>query len=478
MTTSYDAGLVWLRRDLRVEDQAALSRALAACRQVHLAFLFDRAILDPLPRADRRVEFIRESLSALDAQLQALGPPGAGLIVVHGTAEAEVPRLAQAVGARAVFANEDYEPAAIARDDAVRTALAARGIALHLSPDQALLAPREVLSQAGTPYTVFTPYFRAWSAKLDEDDVRDRSSAELGTRLAPRPPALREGVPALADLGFEPTDLAALPIATGSAGAAATLQDFADRIDRYESARDFPALKGPSYLGVHLRFGTVSVRALARLARARAGPGAATWLKELAWRDFYFQVLAHFPHVHDAAGVSHSFRPEYDRIAWEEGPQAEARWRAWCEGRTGYPIVDAAMLQLERTGYMHNRLRMVAASFLCKHLGIDWRRGEAWFARKLNDFDLAANNGGWQWASSSGCDAQPYFRIFNPVLQGQRFDAEGKFVLRYLPQLANVPAKARHAPWQAGGAPGYPPPIVDHAQARAEALRRYAVVKG
>jgi deoxyribodipyrimidine photo-lyase len=303
--------------------------------------------------------------------------------------------------------------------------------------------------------------------------------------LAPRPPALQRPVPALAELGFEATNLQSLALGSGENGAAALLQDFRPRLDRYHSLRDLPAAQGPSYLGVHLRFGTVSIRQLAALAQAEAGAsaGAATWLKELAWRDFYFQVLANFPQV----GQGRSFKPEYDRIAWDQGPLAEQRFAAWCQGRTGYPLVDAAMTQLKRTGYMHNRLRMVTASFLCKDLGIDWRWGERHFAEHLNDYDLAANNGGWQWASSSGCDAQPWFRIFNPVSQSQRFDAQGSFILRYLPQLAGLPPAALHAPWLARpvdlAAAGirlgmdYPLPIVDHAEARAQTLRRYAVVK-
>jgi deoxyribodipyrimidine photo-lyase len=240
-------------------------------------------------------------------------------------------------------------------------------------------------------------------------------------------------------------------------------------------------VRGPSYLSVHLRFGTVSIRELARFAfeRSAQSDGAATWLSELIWREFYQQVLFHHPRV-----VAASFRPEYDRIAWDEAPELFA---AWCEGRTGYPLVDAAMAQINRSGYMHNRLRMVTASFLTKDLGIDWRRGEKYFARRLIDYDLAANNGGWQWAASSGCDAQPYFRIFNPMAQSEKFDPEGRFIKRYLPQLANLSAGEIHAPWllsrerqrQAGCVIGtdYPPPIVDHAEARAKTLERYAVVR-
>jgi deoxyribodipyrimidine photo-lyase len=262
-------------------------------------------------------------------------------------------------------------------------------------------------------------------------------------------------------------------------------EDFFDRMDRYDEARNFPAVKGPSYLGVHLRFGTVSIRELAGVGYQRmlaGSKGAEVWLSELIWREFYHQILHHHPHV-----VKSAFKREYDAIAWEHGKLAKQHFAAWCEGRTGYPLVDAAMAQINQTGYMHNRLRMVVASFLVKDLGIDWRWGEQYFATKLNDFDLAANNGGWQWASSSGCDAQPYFRIFNPISQSEKFDAEGKFIRRYVPALAELNNKDIHAPWlakpialQAAGVEigkNYPEPIVDHAQARAETLARYAVVK-
>jgi deoxyribodipyrimidine photo-lyase len=256
-------------------------------------------------------------------------------------------------------------------------------------------------------------------------------------------------------------------------------------MDRYDETRNFPAVKGPSYLGVHLRFGTVSIRHLVNLARehvAKGSAGAQTWLAELVWRDFYVQILANFPRVATAA-----FKPEYDAIQWDDGPDADALFAAWCEGRTGYPLVDAAMAQLNQTGYMHNRLRMVAGSFLVKHLGLDWRRGEAYLALHLNDFDLSANNGGWQWVSSSGCDAQPYFRIFNPVTQSEKFDAQGKFIKRYIPALKGLSDKSIHAPWmakplelQAAGVTlgdDYPLPVVDHAKARARTLLRYGVVK-
>jgi len=492
--------LMWFRRDLRAHDNTALREALARSEAVHCVFVFDRAILDPLPRADRRVEFIHQSVVALDASLRALaGHEHAGLMVLHGTADDEVPRLAAALKVDAVFANHDDEPPARARDDRVLQALSVSGIAWHSFKDHVLHERREVLTQGGKPYSVFTPYKNAWLRHAQTQawaaaSGPDKAAVPPYARLAARPPSHRRPVPTLAQLGFEPTSLTQLGICGGSAEGQRLFDDFLTRIDQYDRTRDFPAVKGPSYLSVHLRFGTVSVRDLAREAMsrsARGSSGATTWLNELIWRDFYAQILSNFSHVVDAQGHSHSFRPEYDRIVWEQGAQARALFQAWCDGRTGYPIVDAAMRQINQTGYMHNRLRMVVASFLTKDLGIDWRWGERYFAEKLNDFDLSANNGGWQWASSSGCDAQPYFRIFNPASQSERFDPQGKFIRRYVPELAALPDAALHAPWaarpvdlQAAGlrlgsaaSDHYPLPVVDHAQAREKTLARYAVVK-
>ena len=472
MDKTYASALLWFRRDLRAEDNAALHGALQAARSVHCAFVFDTAILGGLPRRDRRVEFIRQSVAELDDALRSLGGPDRGLLVVHGDAATELPRLAARLGVQAVFTNHDYEPYAVQRDVLVRERLAAAGIALHTFKDHVLFERGEVLTLAGKPYSVFTPYSRAWHARLDDFYVKAYPVARHAGSLVARPTGFERAVPSLEELGFEPAGLQVRP---GAAGADALLQSFGERIERYDSQRDLPAVDGTSQLSVHLRFGTVSIRRLAALARTNASAGAATWLKELAWRDFYFQVLANFPQV----GEGRSFRPEYDRIRWEEGPLADQHFAAWCEGGTGYPLVDAAMAQLNRTGFMHNRLRMVTASFLCKDLGIDWRRGERYFAQQLNDYELASNNGGWQWASSSGCDAQPWFRIFNPVTQSERFDPQGVFIQRWLPQLAGVPASQVHAPWTAKNPPrDYPPPIVDHAEAREKTLRRYAVVKG
>ena len=482
----FSTGLVWFRRDLRVDDNPALFEALRQCAQVHCVFIADRDILDGLPRADRRVEFIRESLGALDAELRVLaGRAQAGLIVRHAFATREIATLASELGAQAVYCAHDYEPQAQERDARVRGALADLGIGLHTCKDHVVFERREVLTKTGTPYGVFTPYKNAWLAKLDQHPLARHDVRRLGAGLAERPPGYRAGVPTLQSLGFEQTNLLALGIEPGAGGARRLFADFFERMDHYHTARDFPAQKGPSYLSVHLRFGTVSIRELVATARQRmveGSAGAATWLGELVWRDFYFQILANYPHVTRGA-----FKPEYDAIRWEHGPHAHRLFQAWCDGRTGYPLVDAAMAQINQTGYMHNRLRMVVGSFLVKDLGVDWRWGEAYFALHLNDYDLAANNGGWQWVSSSGCDAQPYFRIFNPVSQSQKFDAAGKFICRYLPQLARLPAAALHAPWkaaplelQAAGVvlgQNYPLPIVAHDSARALTLTRYAVLK-
>ena len=486
MGKQFNSGLMWFRRDLRVIDNATLCLALQACHQLYCIFVFDREILDPLPRADRRVEFIRESLVELDEDLRQLsGKADVGLIVRHGAPAHEVVTLANALKVQAVFAGQDYEPHALARDAKVQGQLAEAGIAFRCCKDHVIFAGREILTQAGTPYGVFTPYKNRWLATVTAQHLRAHDSAPFAAALTAPPPSLMQGVPTLADIGFQKTTLKDFKIQTGASGGRQLFEDFLERMDHYHETRDFPARKGPSYLGVHLRFGTVSIRQLAAIALQRqiqGSRGAAVWLGELIWRDFYFQILANYPHVAQGA-----FKPAYDRIEWEPGKHAQALFAAWCEGQTGYPLVDAAMAQINQTGYMHNRLRMVAGSFLVKDLGIDWRWGEEFFARQLNDFDLAANNGGWQWVSSSGCDAQPYFRIFNPISQSEKFDAEGKFIRHYLPQLAQLPNKVLHAPWTATPAQlraagvmlgqNYPLPIVAHDAARKRTLQRYAIVK-
>ncbi len=495
MTEKYAKSLMWFRRDLRADDNAALYHALKTSKHVHCVFIFDQEILDQLPRKDRRVEFIRESLVDMQAQLQKLaGTDKPVLIVRHAWARDEIAQLAAKLGVQAVFTNHDDEPQALERDKLVRGKLADIGVSFSTFKDHVIFERSEVLSLSGTPYGVFTPYKNAWLKKIDDYFLKAYPIEKYAKHLAAAPSDFQQGVPTLKDIGFEPTNLSALKIPTGSTGAQALFSDFLERMDRYNDTRDFPAVKGPSYLSVHLRFGTVSIRQLAREAYKRANPrpgmgegttaseGARVWLSELIWRDFYVQVLHHHPHV-----ATRAFKKEYDAIEWEKGKEANALFKLWCDGKTGYPIVDAAMRQLNETGYMHNRLRMVVASFLTKDLGLDWRWGEKYFAQALTDFDLSANNGGWQWASSSGCDAQPYFRIFNPTSQSERFDNAGKFIRRYVPELTKLPDAAIHAPWDAkpidmassGVKLGvdYPLRCVIHDEARAKTLLRYAVVK-
>jgi deoxyribodipyrimidine photo-lyase len=472
------SALVWFRRDLRDFDHAALYHALKAAQAVHCAFIFDREILDALPRReDRRVEFIWESVAELASSLAARGGT---LLVRHAIARDAIPQLATELGVAAVYANHDYEPAARDRDADVAQRLEAVGISFNTSKDHVVFERDEVLSQSGKPFSVFTPYKNAWLKKLTPFHLKSYPVDDYAAAFAAPPPAMATALPTLEGIGFRRTNLKDVGVVPGMTGGGDLFADFRTRIDRYRDARDFPARKGPSYLSVHLRFGTVSIRELAAYAHSRSlqpdGEGAATWLSELIWREFYAQILWHHPRVSGEA-----FKPEYAGLRF---PGEATHFDAWREGRTGYPIVDAAMRQLNATGYMHNRLRMIVASFLVKDLLVDWRLGEKYFAERLIDFDLASNNGGWQWAASTGCDAQPYFRIFNPVTQSERFDPDGKFIRRYVPELAQLDAAEIHAPWQVPPAiqqakgvvvgRDYPAPIVDHAAARARALALFS----
>lgn len=465
----YHHSLVWFRRDLRDFDHAALYHALKTSQQVHCVFVFDTEILDALQnKSDRRVEFIWESVQELK---QALQKHGGDLLVKHGKASEIIPQLAQALKVDAVFVNHDYEPSAIARDAKVKTTLAQ--IDFHSFKDQVIFEKDEILNLSGKPYRVFTPYRNAVVKQLDDDALKAYPVDCHIQHLAKSQPS---ALPSLQDIGFAQTNLKHMHLPTGMSGGKALLEDFTSRISQYKTARDFPAVKGVSYLSTHLRFGTVSIRHLARIAREIDNPGADVWLNELIWRDFYFQILHHNPQI--AAG--HTFNPQFNDLNF---PNNQAYFDAWCAGQTGYPLVDAAMCQINQTGYMHNRLRMIVASFLVKDLLIDWRWGERYFAEHLIDFDFSANNGGWQWAASTGCDAQPWFRIFNPITQSQRFDLQGKFIRKYIPALNHCNDKEIHQPWQMSAAQqknrqlwigkDYPAPIVDHASQRLLALDLY-----
>lgn len=512
MTMHYQKSLVWFRRDLRDYDHAALYHALKTSAQVFCAFVFDTDILNQLhDKADRRVEFIWESIRELKAALQA---KGGDLMVLHGSAIIEIPQLARELQVGAVFTNHDFEPSAIARDAEVAAQLALHNMAFHTYKDHVIFEKDEILTLAGKPYSVFTPYKNAWlkavngfyvqaypvdayihhlaaathaqtpsplrgKAGMGVDDAAQdtiHASANFHPHPTPPPQMGRELIPSLEGLGFTRTNLSQMRLPTGMRGGLQLFEDFKERMHRYQEARDFPAVKGVSYLSVHLRFGTVSIRHLAREALHAANTGAQTWLNELIWRDFYAQILHHHPQV----AHGRAYKAEYEALAFPNHP---ALFQAWCEGKTGYPLVDAAMRQLNSTGFMHNRLRMVTASFLVKDLLIDWRWGERYFAEKLIDFDLSANNGGWQWAASTGCDAQPWFRIFNPTTQSERFDAQGKFIRKYVPELMQCNDKEIHAPWLMPPlrqkyiglniGTDYPAPVVDHATQRLRALALY-----
>ncbi len=477
----YTKSLVWFRRDLRDFDHAALYHALKNSEQVYCVFVFDTEILESLTnKQDRRVEFIWESAQELKTSLQS---KGGDLIILHDKTKAAIPTLARALKVQTVFTNHDYEPAAIKRDSDVAERLDHDSITFHHYKDQVIFERDEILSMAGKSYSVFTPYKNMWLKTLNDFYLKPYPVDAYLHHLA-KPEAsdlenleiLSIGNTAFENLGFERTNLLNIRLPTGMSGGAKLFADFSQRIQHYKEARDFPAIKGVSYLSVHLRFGTVSIRHLAREAWQLGNAGANTWLSELIWRDFYFQILHHHPQI----AIGKAFKPEFEALPF---PNHQKYFQAWCDGKTGYPLVDAAMRQLNSTGFMHNRLRMVTASFLVKDLLVDWRWGERYFAEKLIDFDFSANNGGWQWAASTGCDAQPWFRIFNPITQSERFDTNGRFIRKYVTELTNCNDQEIHAPWLMSQqrqteintviGRDYPHPIVDHATQRPQALALY-----
>jgi deoxyribodipyrimidine photo-lyase len=472
--------LVWFRRDLRAHDHAALYHALTAGTEVHCVFVYDTGILDPLPRNDRRVQFIHASLAQLDTDLHSMG---GHLLVRIGDGAGEVLKLADELAVDAVYTNTDYDPAAIRRDALVAERLEAAGRALHSFKDQVIFEKDEVLTLNAKPFSVFTPYKNAWLKRMAAHP--DCTVAYAVDAHAKHFVAGPSALPSLKKLGFDEPDVPAQPF--GMDGASTLFESFIKRMPGYDTDRNFPARDSTSRLSMHLRFGTVSVRHLVRTvqqlaANGAGGVGAPVWLSELIWREFYQMILYVHPQV-----VGSAFKPAFEAVEWEQGPEAQELFAAWCEGRTGYPLVDAAMAQINQTGFMHNRLRMVVASFLVKDLGIDWRWGEEYFAVHLNDYELASNNGGWQWAASTGCDAQPWFRIFNPVTQSEKFDAQGEFIKQYLPQLAKLDRKEIHAPWLVPAevlskkgvrlGDNYPQRLVEHDKARQKTLARFGVVK-
>jgi deoxyribodipyrimidine photo-lyase len=421
--------LCWFRRDLRIEDQTALFYALQQEEQVLPLFIFDRHILDALEdKTDARVSFIYQQIASLKAFFEK---QGSSMLVKYGHPEQIFQELVQEFEVQTVYTNRDYEPYAQSRDGQVEALLAKKNIPFLTFKDQVIFEPGEILNGSGEFYKVFTPFSRNWLEKFRQTRVQPLPEANWKNLFPCSPlPFIT-----LSEMGFEASTLE-IPSTQVEDGI----------LKEYEAQRNFPAVRGTSRLGIHLRFGTLSIRSLA----LKAASLNATYLNELIWREFYMMILGNAPQVVDRA-----FKPQYDRIPWRTN---EEDFQAWCEGRTGYPIVDAGMRELNATGFMHNRVRMIVASFLTKHLLIDWRWGEAYFAKKLLDFELASNNGGWQWAAGTGTDAQPYFRVFNPESQTEKFDKDLRYIKKWVPEL---------------GTSSYPQPIVEHKFARNRAIETY-----
>lgn len=425
-----DIVLFWFRRDLRLHDNHGLFQALSSGKKVLPIFIFDTEILDKLPKNDARVTFIHEQLANIN---QALQKHNASLYLAHGKPEIVIQNLTQEFSITAVYTNHDYEPYAIKRDQSVGAYLQSNSIEFHSFKDQVIYEKDEVVKADGSPYVVYTPYSRKWLEKFNQQGIESFASTSVTDAWVND---IQQSWLSLEDIGFERST-----VAVASYEANNTL------IDAYEDTRNFPAMDNTSRLGPHLRFGTVSVREMVTKAATRKNP---TFLKELIWREFFMQILWHFPHTENKA-----FKSKYDRIEWRND---ENDFKKWCEGNTGYPLVDAGMRQLNETGFMHNRVRMLVGSFLCKHLLIDWRWGEAYFAEKLHDYEMASNVGNWQWVAGSGVDAAPYFRIFNPTSQIQKFDKELKYIKKWVPDFQEL---------------SYPQPIVDHKFARERCLKVY-----
>lgn len=423
--------IFWHRRDLRIYDNAGLFKALKENDQVQPIFIFDALILGELPRNDQRVLFIHQEIQRLKKEYQEMG---SDLKVYFGNPIELIPSIAQQLSCSAVYTNRDYEPYALERDKQIFSSLDDLGISFIGTKDHVIFEKNEVTKDDGLPYTIFTPYARKWKATLNDSSLSSYSTELYQSHFKQNNQV--QDLISMKELGFEDIELFPFP-----------KRSFPESIVKdYHEKRDFPMVDGTSKLSLHLRFGTISIRQLARFAKERNE----TYLNELIWRDFYQMIIYHFPH-----SVKNAFKKQYDKIEWE---QNEIHYKAWCEGKTGYPLVDAGMRELNETGFMHNRVRMVVASFLTKHLLIDWRRGESYFAEKLMDFELASNIGGWQWAAGCGCDAAPYFRVFNPTAQQEKFDKQKKYIQKWVPEY---------------GTAAYPSPIIDHVFARERILSRF-----
>ena len=422
--------IFWHRRDLRLRDNAGLFKALKSGEKIQSIFIFDSTILSKLPVSDQRVLFIHQEIKKLKEKYAEYG---SDLKVYHGNPIELIPLIADNLNAKAVYTNRDYEPYALKRDKTIFELLKAQNCELIGAKDHVIFEKNEVLKADGLPYTVFTPYSRKWKEQLNYFYLKSYPVDKYCGNLVH---CAVEPLMSLENIGFNSRQFIEFP----------SIEIPLQTIETYNTTRDIPSILGTSRLSLHLRFGTISIRELARLANAKNE----TYLNELIWRDFYQMIIFHFPH-----SATDSFKKQYDTIQWERN---ENHFIAWCEGKTGYPLVDAGMRELNATGFMHNRVRMVVASFLTKHLLLDWRLGEAYFAEKLLDFELASNTGGWQWAAGCGCDAAPYFRVFNPTSQQEKFDKDFKYIKKWVPEF---------------GTADYPKPIIDHKFARERVLTRY-----
>jgi deoxyribodipyrimidine photo-lyase len=422
--------IFWFRRDLRLHDNVALFNALKSGEKVLPIFIFDTSILDKLPKNDARVSFIIKELRSMNEHLKSFD---ASIDILHGKPIEVFESLIKKYQIASVFTNQDYEPYAIRRDQEILELLKSENISFNSFKDQVIFEKNEITKKDGNPYVVYTPYSKKWIEAYEQINHIHYSSEDLLSQLYTQ---LKAKELTLEELGFEETNT---PIKN---------YIFNSRIiNEYEETRNFPALDNTSKLGPHLRFGTVSVRQMVSRAEEQENK---TFLKELIWREFFMQILWHFPHTH-----KDSFKPKYDRIVWRNN---EDDFKKWCNGTTGYPMVDAGMRQLNNTGFMHNRVRMLVGSFLCKHLLIDWRWGEAYFAEKLHDYEMSSNVGNWQWVAGTGVDASPYFRIFNPTSQIKKFDKDFSYIRKWVPDFQELT---------------YPSPMVDHKFARERCLRTY-----
>lgn len=473
MSFDYQRSLFWMRRDLRFYDNAALFHACKKSQFVLAGFVFDKNILTALKnKKDARVEFIFQSLKVLDKKLQT---QGSRLFIMYGKPEKTIPDLCKKLKLSAVFTNEDYETYAKKRDASVKKALATLSVDFHSFKDHVIFSGTEIQKKDGTAYCKFTPYKKVWLKKLKTQPVKTYKTS-LRKKWLPYNSFKKEWKPwKLENMGFQSVKL---PLKAGENQARQALKKFSKKINQYHKFKDYPRRKGTSRLSVHLRFGTLSIRECVLLALQNQQKGAEGWLAELIWRDFYQMILDRFPHVEQKAFVK-----KYQKIKW---PNSKKFFTAWCKGQTGYPLVDAAMRELNQTGWMPNRLRMVTASFLTKDLLVDWRKGESWFAEKLLDFDKAANNGGWQWCASTGCDAQPYFRIFNPTRQSLLFDPEGYYIKKWIPELRKLNKVSIHFPQAATPQSlpknfklgrDYPCPIVKHEIQKQKILKLFLKIR-